>query len=217
MDIAGFLGVAPSAWVVYLTVVAAVLGAGLPVAAAVIAAEPVLLVAAMLAAQGRLSLLVLMVLCTGAAILSDVISYGIGHRYGRKALAMTVMRRRRARLQRVHALVRRRGTVAIVLQRWIPPTRGWVPAMMGATRMPLGRFVVASAAAGAVWAAANVLVVYFVDPDLLLFFPLVVVVVTVVMLLRRRRGRRNAVSSPNLTVIRGGGRQMFTGPNTPAA
>jgi membrane protein DedA with SNARE-associated domain len=117
--------------------------------------ETSLIVAGALAAQGQLSLLIVIAVAASAAILGDNIGYLIGRRGlrrlferpGRKAAT------RRRLVERGEKFFARRGAAAVFFARWLPGLRVVTSWLAGADRMPWRRFILWNALGGIVWAA----------------------------------------------------------------
>lgn len=120
--------------------------------------ETALLVGGVLAAQGRVSLPVLLVLAVLAAVAGDSVGYEVGRRGGRalqrSRLGRLIGDRRWAQAEQFLA---RRGGVAVFLGRWVSVMRPLVPSLAGMGRMPYRRFLIYNAAGGIPWACAVVL------------------------------------------------------------
>jgi membrane-associated protein len=85
-----------------------------------------------------------------AAVAGDATGYWTGHRFGRPWL----LRRTRGaarHVERAERFCRRWGPLAVVVARFIPWARTFVPVIAGVARMPLGRFMAANVAGAAVW------------------------------------------------------------------
>lgn len=123
--------------------------------------ETALLVGGVLAANGRVSLPVLLVVAAVAAVAGDSVGYEIGRHFGpplrRSRLGRLVGEQRWSRAE---AYVLRRGGPAVLLGRWVGVLRALVPALAGMTRMPYRRFLAWNAAGGVAWASTVVLVGY---------------------------------------------------------
>jgi membrane-associated protein len=124
-------------------------------AGAFVPGETSLIVAAALAAQGRLSLPLVIAVAAGAAILGDNVGYLIGRR-GLRRLVDRPGRRAAARrrlLERGEVFfVARRGSAAVFFGRWLPGLRVVTAWLAGANRMPWRRFVLWNALGGIAWA-----------------------------------------------------------------
>lgn len=82
----------------------------------------------------------------------------------------------------------------MIIQRWVPPARGVVPALLGAAQRPFGRFVVHSAIASTAWAVVIVLGVHFGGPRLVLALPIMTTLFVVIQVGRRLVTRSTKVS-----------------------
>jgi undecaprenyl-diphosphatase len=115
--------------------------------------ETALLLGGILAAQGRVSLVGLIVVAVVAAILGDAVGYEIGRRWGSRLLASRLLRRRAATVQRASAAMVRWGGAVVFVGRWVGGTRACVPALAGMTRMPYRTFAFSNVLGGITWAA----------------------------------------------------------------
>lgn len=115
--------------------------------------EIALLFGGVLAAQGRVSVALLIVVAVAGAIIGDSIGYGFG-RIGAEPLRRSWLGRRvgPARLSAAEAYLRRRGGIAVFTGRFVGVLRALVPFVAGAGRMPYGRFAVWNIAGALVWA-----------------------------------------------------------------
>ena len=180
-----------------------VVGSSVPILGMVIAAEPVI-VGVLLATNHNVSVPGLLAVTIVAAVVGDMVSYWLGRSLGPKLLRTKLVRRSRKHVYGAHHKVQRRGALsAMVIQRWVPPARGFVPVLLGAVRHPFGRFVGYSAIASAVWALVFVLATHFGGPALIKAIPTVItvfiaiqVVQRLVSWLRDRRDRRVAATEP---------------------
>jgi undecaprenyl-diphosphatase len=116
--------------------------------------ETSLILAAALAAQGQLSLPVVIAVAAGAAILGD----NVGYLIGRSALRRLVDRPgrwaagRRRLVERGDVFFDRRGAAAVFFGRWLPGMRVVTSWLAGADRMPWRRFLLWNALGGIAWA-----------------------------------------------------------------
>jgi membrane protein DedA with SNARE-associated domain/membrane-associated phospholipid phosphatase len=127
----------------------------------VLPGETALLLGGVLAATGRVSLPVLLVVAAMAAVLGDSVGYEVGRHAGgplrRSRLGRRIGEQRWARAER---FVLRRGGPAVLLGRWVGVLRALVPALAGMTRMPYRRFLAWNLAGGITWATTVVLAGY---------------------------------------------------------
>ena len=110
-----------------------------------------------IASRGEGQLWLMIVLVILAAVLGDTAGYEIGRHFGPRLLALKILDRHRARLQKAQDFLRRRGGSAVFLGRFIAFFRAVLPGLAGIARMPYPRFLAFNAAGGVVWGAGFVL------------------------------------------------------------
>jgi undecaprenyl-diphosphatase len=117
--------------------------------------ETALVVAAALAAQGRLNIWLVIASAAAGAILGDNAGYWLGRkggialvtRYGKK-VGLT-----EAKLAQVHAFFERHGAKTVFIGRFVALLRSWAAALAGVARMSYGVFTLYNAIGGVTWAA----------------------------------------------------------------
>jgi membrane-associated protein len=140
--------------------------------------DSLLVTAGILAAAGQLNIVLLLVFPTLAAIIGDQTGYLIGRAAG-DALGDRYPKFR-AQLDRAHAFYEKHGSKTIVIARFVPIIRTFVPAVAGAARMRYGNFVVFNILGGALWVFSTVLLGYGVGsliPNIDKYLHLVIAVV----------------------------------------
>jgi undecaprenyl-diphosphatase len=122
--------------------------AGLP-----IPGETALIAAAALAAQGHLSIAVVLGTAAIAAVVGDNMGYGLGRLGGARLLsARGPWRGHRVRLlARGDAFFTRHGALAVLFGRWTPVLRVTASVLAGTHRMDWRRFVVWNTVGGVTW------------------------------------------------------------------
>jgi len=167
----------------------------------VLPGETALLVGGYLAANGKLSLPVMLVVAIGCAIAGDSVGYEVGRRLGPRLRTSRLGRKiGDRRWDRAEAFLHRHGGKAVFFGRSIALLRALVPTLAGAARMPYTTFLPWNAAGGTVWGGGCVLLGYAFARSLPtverylrvsggVVLAVVVVVALVVHLLRRRRER----------------------------
>jgi len=122
--------------------------AGLP-----IPGESSIMVAAVAASSGSLSIPLVLLVAITAAILGDNLGYLGGRMFGRRVwTAGSLGRRRRKRwLDETNALFEQHGSAAVFLARWLPVARFTVAWLAGINRMRWRRFALWNAAGGISW------------------------------------------------------------------
>jgi len=140
--------------------------------------DSLLVTAGIIAAAGQLDIVWLLVFPTLAAIIGDQTGYLIGRTAG-DALADRYPKFR-LQLDRAHAFYEKHGSKTIVIARFVPIIRTFVPAVAGAARMRYGNFVVFNIVGGALWVFSTVLLGYGVGsiiPNIDKYLHLVIAVV----------------------------------------
>ncbi len=125
--------------------------------------ETALILAAGLAAAGKLDIWLVIVIAIAAAIVGDNIGYAIGRKLGREILeAPGPLQARRVQLLAVgDHFFDRWGSRAVFLGRWVSIVRVVVAWMAGINEMPFPRFFFWNALGGITWATTVALVVYY--------------------------------------------------------
>ncbi len=196
--ISGLLG-SLVGWPIIAIAAAAVFLETATIVGMLVPSEVTLLLAAVAAATGRVSPLWLAAAAVAAAIAGDSTAYAIGRlagpRFEQSRVGRLVGQRNWAR---AHNAAERHGGRALFLGRWVGFVRTLLPLLEGTSRMPVRRFLVADAAAAAVWASGVVAIGYLgagsiqaVSSGLAqvgLVAALIALVATVLVRLRRRRG-----------------------------
>ena len=183
----------------YLALFAAVGGdAVLPV----IPAEPMVIAAAVLAAQGNLIIVAVVLAAVLGAFGGDHVSYFLGRRFGQRA-ARRISRGEKGarRLEWAERTLERRGATLLVVARFIPGGRTATTFTAGFVEtFPWRRFLFFDAIAGAIWGTYTVLLGYFggrsfhEEPwkGLLLAFGIALAVTAAIEAVRHVRARRTA-------------------------
>ena len=164
--------------------------------------DSLLFTAGLLASQQKLNLAAVIVGATLAAIIGDQIGYLIGKRVGPRLFARPDARVfKQAHLRRADAFFAQHGPKTIVLARFVPVVRTFVPTLAGAARMNYRQFVTFNVAGGLLWAtgvpAAGYLLgksVPSIDKYLLPVIGLIVVVSLIPVAVVTLRHRRNQPS-----------------------
>jgi membrane-associated protein len=117
--------------------------------------DSLLFVAGAIAASGELSAGILFVALAGAAILGNSVNYAIGRWLGSRFFTD---RRARwlnpAHLEKARAFYERHGGKAVVLSRFLPIARTYVPFVAGMARMPVREYLAYNIAGAVSWVGA---------------------------------------------------------------
>ena len=120
---------------------------------AIVPALPLLFAIGVLIGLGELSGPYAVACAALGALAGDGTSYWVGHRWGDRLRGLWPFSRYPQLLDRGELLFRRNALKAIFIARYVGPVRPFVPAIAGISRMPLRRYLPASAAAAVSWAA----------------------------------------------------------------
>jgi membrane-associated protein len=119
--------------------------------------DSLLFAAGALAATGALDVRLLLLLLAFAAILGNTVNYSIGHFIGPRVFKAESAGGRldrllnRQHLDRAHAFFEKYGGMAVVLTRFVPIVRTFVPFVAGAGAMRYPVFALYNIAGGALW------------------------------------------------------------------
>jgi membrane-associated protein len=149
--------------------------------------DSLLVTAGFYAAGGKLSIWALNLLLVPCAIAGPIVSYWIGAKVGPKIFSRPRSRLfRPEHLKAAHAFYEKHGAAAIVIARFMPIVRTFVPVVAGVAAMPYGRYSLYNVVGGAAWCLSMTLIGYFLGnafPGLVKHIELVIVAVVVLSLL----------------------------------
>lgn len=124
--------------------------------------DSLLFVAGGLAALGGMNVHLLVVLLVAAAILGDAVNYAVGRYLGRHLFTDRTSRFLNPRhLERAHAFYERHGGKAIVIARFVPIVRTYVPFVAGMAEMSYPRFAFYNVAGALLWVVSLCYAGYF--------------------------------------------------------
>ncbi len=115
--------------------------------------DSLLFAAGAMAATGALDVRLLFLLLAGAAILGNTVNYSIGHFIGPRVFRAdeTHPLLNRQHLDRAHAFFEKYGGMAVVLTRFVPIIRTFVPFVAGAGAMRYAAFALFNVIGGVLW------------------------------------------------------------------
>jgi len=115
--------------------------------------DSLLFAAGAIAARGNLHLGYLFLLLAGAAILGNTVNYSVGHFVGPRVFRAdeTHPLLNRQHLDRAHAFFEKYGGMAVVLTRFVPIIRTFVPFVAGAGAMRYPAFALFNIFGGVLW------------------------------------------------------------------
>ena len=145
--------------------------------------DSLLVTAGILAAKGDLHIILLLIFPSIAAVAGDQTGYLIGRKAG-SALSARYARFGK-QLEKAHMFYEKYGAKTIVMARFVPVVRTFVPAVAGAARMNYPTFVTFNVMGGILWVCSASLLGYTVGsliPDIDRYLHLVIGVVIVLSL-----------------------------------
>lgn len=124
--------------------------------------DSLLFAAGTVAASGSLEVRWLLILLTTAAVVGDTVNYSMGHFVGPKIFYKENVRfLNKKHLERAHEFYEKYGGKAIILARFIPIIRTFVPFVAGIGRMSYLRFLSFNVIGGITWVVLFVCAGYF--------------------------------------------------------
>jgi membrane-associated protein len=124
--------------------------------------DSLLFVVGALAAAGGMDIVLVMALLVSAALCGDNVNYWIGRWAGPKVFRQEDARWfNRRHLERTHAFYERYGGKAIVIARFVPIVRTYVPFVAGIGTMPYLRFLAFSMGGALLWVVSLCLAGYW--------------------------------------------------------
>jgi membrane-associated protein len=166
--------------------------------------ETAVIVAGVVASQGRVNIGLLCVIVVVAAALGECVGYAIGARYGERLFLLPLIRKRRVALEGALVALRQRGAIYVFVGRFTAFFRAVMPALAGMGKLNYRRFFIANAISALLWGVGYCLLGYFAGGALTqiensaswlgLVLLAAIVVAFVVYFLRKRR--RSAAASP---------------------
>ena len=121
--------------------------------------DSLLFAAGALAATGAMDITLVGTLIAVAAILGNTVNYGIGRVIGPRVFGAVDTEGwlhkllNRQHLDKAHAFFEKHGGMAVVLSRFVPIVRTFVPFVAGAASMTASTFVMYNVAGGVLWTA----------------------------------------------------------------
>jgi len=171
----------------------------------VLPGETTVIVAGVVASQGRVNVGVLCVLVVVCAVVGDSVGYEVGRLYGDRVVEWRLLRSRRGDIDRALDGLQRRGATYVFVGRFTAFLRAVMPGLAGMSGLRYRRFFVANATSGLIWGVAFTLLGYFAGTQLHTienisswagYVVLLLIVLVIGWHLRsRRRRRRSAPTS----------------------
>jgi membrane-associated protein len=122
--------------------------------------DSLLVMAGVYAAKGDLSMWILNLLLVPAAALGGISSYALASRIGPRLFTRRSRLLKPEHLVAAHAFYERHGGKAVVLARFLPVVRTFVPVVAGAARMDYRRYTVFNFVGAAAWVLSMTFIGY---------------------------------------------------------
>ncbi len=123
--------------------------------------DSLLFAAGTFAALGDLNLALLFVVMASAAILGDTVNYWVGHFIGPRAFSGEYKYLKKEHLDRTHEFYEKHGASAVILGRFMPIVRTFVPFVAGIGAMTYSRFLSYNVIGALLWTGLFLGVGYF--------------------------------------------------------
>ncbi len=154
-DIGAFIAANPH--LAYAVVFLLALSEAAPVIGSIVPGSALIIGIAALVPTGTVKMWPLMIAAIVGAIFGDGLPYWLGHRYRETILGRWPLARYPGLVGRSRAFIHRHGGKSILLGRFTPGLRGFVPIIAGIVGMPAGRFYLVNVLSAFVWAPAHIL------------------------------------------------------------
>jgi membrane-associated protein len=118
-------------------------------------------IGALTAVPDGLSLPVILVLLSIAAILGDTVNYWIGHFIGPRVFKTESRFLNRKHLEKTHEFYERYGGKTIIIARFVPIVRTFAPFVAGVGSMTYGKFMAYNVFGGVFWVLSMTMAGYF--------------------------------------------------------
>jgi membrane-associated protein len=123
--------------------------------------DSLIFAAATFAAKGWLSPWVVFLTMAAAGIIGDAVNYSIGHYIGPRVFTEDVRFLKREYLDKAHDFFEEHGGKAVILARFMPIVRTFVPFVAGAGAMTYSKFVLYNVIGAASWVGLFTTLGYF--------------------------------------------------------
>ena len=123
--------------------------------------DSLIFAAATFAAKGSLNPWLIFITMTTAGIIGDGVNYSIGHYIGPRVFTEDMRFLKREYLDKAHDFFEKHGGKAVVLARFMPIVRTFVPFVAGAGSMTYSKFVVYNVVGAVAWVGLLTTLGYF--------------------------------------------------------
>lgn len=148
-------------WIALLIIAGLVFGEAALFFGFVLPGETAVVYGGVLAAAGKVSVVVVLVVVWVAAVVGDSVGFEVGRVLGPRLTRAPILRHHPDRIGEAQGYLRRRGGRAVVMGRFTAFLRAVMPGLAGASHMPYRRFLVFNVTGGVLWGTVCVLLGYF--------------------------------------------------------
>lgn len=148
-------------WIALLIIAALVFGEAALLFGFVLPGETAVVYGGVLAAAGKVSVAVVLLVVWVAAVVGDSIGFEVGRVLGPRLTRAPILRHHPDRIAGAQDYLRSKGGRAVVMGRFTAFLRAVMPGLAGASRMPYRRFLVFNVIGGVLWGTVCVLLGYF--------------------------------------------------------
>ncbi|MFZ2015420.1 MAG: DedA family protein [Nocardioides sp.] len=148
-------------WIALLIIAALVFGEAALFFGFVVPGETAVVYGGVLAAAGKVSVVVVLLVVWVAAVVGDSIGFEVGRVLGPRLTRAPILRNHPDRIAGAQDYLRSKGGRAVVMGRFTAFLRAVMPGLAGASRMPYRRFLVFNVVGGVLWGTVCVLLGFF--------------------------------------------------------
>ncbi len=124
--------------------------------------DSLLFTAGILAAQGYLNIYLLLIILIAAAIIGDSTGYAIGKKFGPKIFAKeNSVLFKKSHLLKAEKFFEKHGPKTIIIARFVPIVRTFVPTLAGVGKMSYWKFITYNVVGGLIWVLSITMLGYY--------------------------------------------------------
>ncbi len=124
--------------------------------------DSLLFTAGILAAEGYLDISLLLIILVSAAIIGDSVGYSIGKKFGPKIFAReNSLLFNKSHLEKAEKFFEKHGPKTIIIARFVPIVRTFVPTLAGVGKMTYWKFLTYNIVGGILWAVGLTMLGYY--------------------------------------------------------
>lgn len=124
--------------------------------------DSLLFTAGILAAEGYFQIALLIIVMLGAAIIGNGVGYGIGRRFGPRVFSKEEsLLFSTKNVRRAEAFFKKYGVMTVIIARFVPVMRTFVPVMAGVGKMNYFKFVLHNTLGAILWVGGITILGYY--------------------------------------------------------